>query len=148
MSKAKMQAAKELIREKRYEDARAILRDIDHPTAREWLQKINRIAPERKRKMPRKAVAILSLIVLIVVLVIVVLNARYQTQLERDRFIAQLHLEDACRWAADGEITSRQCQKYAEDVMAEHAPIVMRCDRENASLERFTECLWETGILD
>lgn len=45
MSKAKMAAAKELIQEKRYEEARQILATVDHPTAREWEQKLNRLAP-------------------------------------------------------------------------------------------------------
>jgi hypothetical protein len=45
MSKAKMEAARELIREKRYDEARAILRTIDHPTARQWLGKIEQIDP-------------------------------------------------------------------------------------------------------
>jgi hypothetical protein len=34
MSKVKMQAASELIKEKRYDEARAILRTVDHPTVR------------------------------------------------------------------------------------------------------------------
>lgn len=45
MSKVKFQAAKELIQEERYDEARAILRTIDHPTAAEWLQKLDNIAP-------------------------------------------------------------------------------------------------------
>lgn len=45
MSKAKFAAAKELIDEKKYDEARAILKTIDHPTAREWEAKLNRIAP-------------------------------------------------------------------------------------------------------
>jgi hypothetical protein len=45
MSKAKMEAARELIREKRYDEARAILRTVDHPTARQWLGKLEQIDP-------------------------------------------------------------------------------------------------------
>lgn len=45
MSKAKFAAAKELIDEKRYDEARNILKTIDHPTAREWEAKLDRIAP-------------------------------------------------------------------------------------------------------
>lgn len=45
MSKAKFDAAKELINEKKYDEARGILKTIDHPTAREWESKLNRIAP-------------------------------------------------------------------------------------------------------
>lgn len=46
MSKHKMLAARELIKEKRYAEARAILRTVDHPTARQWLAKLDEIAPE------------------------------------------------------------------------------------------------------
>lgn len=44
MSKAKFEAARELISEKQYDQARAILKTIDHPTAREWEAKLNNIS--------------------------------------------------------------------------------------------------------
>jgi hypothetical protein len=49
MSRQKMLAAREPIKEKRYPEAHAILKTIDHPTAREWLAKLDEIAPEKKR---------------------------------------------------------------------------------------------------
>lgn len=56
MSKAKFDAARELIQEKRYDEARALLASIDHPTAREWEAKINRLAPiPEKPKKPAAA---------------------------------------------------------------------------------------------
>lgn len=48
MSKAKFAAAKELIDEKDYVGARAILKSIDHPTAREWETKLDKIQPIKK----------------------------------------------------------------------------------------------------
>ncbi len=48
MSKAKMEAARELIKEKRYNEARAILKTVDHPTATRWLQKLERMDTPRK----------------------------------------------------------------------------------------------------
>lgn len=45
MSKAKFAAAKELIDEKKYDEARGILKTIDHPTAREWEAKLDKISP-------------------------------------------------------------------------------------------------------
>jgi len=50
MSKAKFEAARELIAEKQYNEARAILRTINHPLARAWEVKLNRIAPEYDRQ--------------------------------------------------------------------------------------------------
>lgn len=46
MAKEKLIAARELIREKRYTEARALLHTIDHPKAAEWLATLDRIAPE------------------------------------------------------------------------------------------------------
>jgi hypothetical protein len=46
MSKAKFLAAKELIQEKKYDEARAILRTINDPTAQKWLKKLDKLAPE------------------------------------------------------------------------------------------------------
>lgn len=46
MSKAKFDAARELIQEKHYDAARAVLRTIDHPQATSWLAKLQQIAPE------------------------------------------------------------------------------------------------------
>lgn len=45
MSKQKMLPARELIQQKKYDEARAILRTVDHPKAREWLAKLDAIAP-------------------------------------------------------------------------------------------------------
>jgi hypothetical protein len=46
MSKAKFAAARELIKEKNYAAARAVLVSIDDPQALEWLAKLDKIAPE------------------------------------------------------------------------------------------------------
>jgi hypothetical protein len=42
---SKLQMAKELIQDKDYSAARSILRKIDHPTARDWLVKLDKIDP-------------------------------------------------------------------------------------------------------
>lgn len=58
MSKAQLQAAKALIEEKRYDEARALLETIDHPTATKWLNQLDKIAPvtkpAKKRRMSRR----------------------------------------------------------------------------------------------
>jgi hypothetical protein len=40
MAKERLQAAKELIQQKRYDEARRILEGIDHPTAEKWLAQL------------------------------------------------------------------------------------------------------------
>src|SRR5690349_15150158 len=52
MSKAKFAAAKELIDEKKYDEARAILKTIDHPAARDWETRLDKIAPPVSYKPP------------------------------------------------------------------------------------------------
>jgi hypothetical protein len=48
MSRTKLEAARELINELRYAEARAILRTMpDNPTAQNWLAKLDRIDPEK-----------------------------------------------------------------------------------------------------
>jgi len=54
MSKAKFEAAKELIAEKKYDEARSVLNTIDHPTAREWEAKLNKLDPPPKAKRNEK----------------------------------------------------------------------------------------------
>lgn len=44
-TKRRMMRAKKLIEAQRYEDARALLVTIDHPTADKWLAKLNSMSP-------------------------------------------------------------------------------------------------------
>lgn len=50
--KAKMVAARELIKEQRYNEARALLSGVQHPKAYEWLAQLNRIAPAMPTPQP------------------------------------------------------------------------------------------------
>ncbi len=50
MATDKLQRAKDLIQVKRYDEARAVLKTVDHPTAQKWLQKLDEIAPARQTK--------------------------------------------------------------------------------------------------
>lgn len=47
MSKAKLMAAQELIKEKRYDEALALLKGVDHPTAKQWLDKLDKIVSKQ-----------------------------------------------------------------------------------------------------
>ncbi|MAS38341.1 MAG: hypothetical protein CL610_30370 [Anaerolineaceae bacterium] len=60
MSKSKMVAARELIREKKYEEARSLLKTVDHPTAIDWILKIDSVlaakdSAKTSKKKPRKS---------------------------------------------------------------------------------------------
>lgn len=52
MAREKMQRARELIEAKRYDEARRILRTVDHPTAREWLAKIDAKTAQKPAQKP------------------------------------------------------------------------------------------------
>ncbi len=54
MSKVQLEAAKALIEEKRYAEARALLETIDHPTATKWLSQLDKIAPVVAPKKARR----------------------------------------------------------------------------------------------
>lgn len=49
MSRSQMQQARQLIDQKRYDEARAILKKIDDPRARDWLKKLDKLAPPKRR---------------------------------------------------------------------------------------------------
>jgi hypothetical protein len=54
-TKEKMQKAQQLIKEKRYDEARAILRTVEHDKAYEWLDKLDKIAlPKPPAKIEKK----------------------------------------------------------------------------------------------
>lgn len=53
MSDVKLAAAKELIQEKRYEEAKALLRTIDSPTARNWLGRLEQMSPSHSYPFPQ-----------------------------------------------------------------------------------------------
>lgn len=69
MSKQKMLAARELINEKRYAEARALLKTINDPKAQEWLKKLDQIAPEKKKsdgKLIFIAVALVAIALIVI----------------------------------------------------------------------------------
>ncbi len=86
MSRAKFEAARELIQAKQYDEARAILKTINHPMAAEWIDKIDALSPTKRTTARPPA---LLLIGLAVVLLVVFLGIVY-TQRERIPMVAAL----------------------------------------------------------
>jgi hypothetical protein len=74
MSKAKMQAAKELIQQKRYAEARTILKTVNHPTAENWLKKLDQLDPPAQRsRLPMILVGLVGLVALIAIVALVII---------------------------------------------------------------------------
>ncbi len=60
MSKAKFDAAQELIDEKDYTGARVILKGIDDPTAREWEHRIDALQPQGTNRRRYQLIALIA----------------------------------------------------------------------------------------
>lgn len=78
-SREKMQQARELIQAKRYDEARAVLRGINHEMALDWLDKIDKLDPPQveKVKEPEKHTAWLPILFLLVIVVVILGIAFY-----------------------------------------------------------------------
>ena len=81
MSKAKMMAAKELIQEKRYDEARKMLKGVDHPTAREWMAKLDAMEPSKKgvsRSIVGLGIAAVVIISALLIVIVVLVSKQSQ----------------------------------------------------------------------
>jgi hypothetical protein len=94
VSKAKFEAVKELIQAKQYAEARAILKTIDHPTAREFLTKLDRINPEplppTKPKQIRGAKIKLALLGIGLLIIAIFVISQLQDQARINRYFEQM----------------------------------------------------------
>lgn len=86
MSKAKFAAAKELIDEKKYDEARSILGTIDHPVARQWEAKIDSLSPRVSQSTKPgnsyiyNIIRVIAVVFIAVILVALILRQMQQTQ--------------------------------------------------------------------
>lgn len=125
MSKAKMEAARELIREKQYPQARALLKTIDHPTARKWLDQLDGIAPEasdlpqaapQKRPTSRRPAIILIIVILAIVGVIAFMREQeYARSVESARVPAEVDLKLFCEFST--RLGETRCREYAHQTL-------------------------------
>ena len=76
MSITKLKAAKELIEEKKYDEARVLLRSIsDDPVAKRWLRKLDEVAPARRLSTAKiLAIAAGTLVLLLIFVAAVILG--------------------------------------------------------------------------
>ena len=75
MSKKKMLQARKLIEQKNYAAARKILKTVDHPKAREWEARLDKIAPGASKAsgLPRMVIIGLGVVILLAVIAVAVL---------------------------------------------------------------------------
>ncbi len=80
MSQEKLDAARQLIQQQQYKEARAILQKIDHPQAKEWIARIDQIlppAPPRSRT-PMLVLGALGLVAVIAFVGVLLYTQRAQ----------------------------------------------------------------------
>ncbi len=69
MSKQGFAQARQLIREKRYREARSVLETIDHPKSTEWILKLDKLTPQRRISPANIIAGIATVSVSIIVIV-------------------------------------------------------------------------------
>lgn len=80
MSKAMLEAARSLIQDGKYAEARAILHDLDHPVAVKWLSQIDDLQRARMaQKQPKTARRIFTWVAAGIGILAVVLFGKYTT---------------------------------------------------------------------
>lgn len=111
MSKSQLAAAKMLIEEKRYDEARALLETIDHPTATKWLKQLDKVAPsagpKKKRRMSWRAYILVAAMFACIGVYLIGSNpeaAERRNATSTARAVAALGTEDAQN-SAQGQIT-------------------------------------------
>jgi len=121
MSRAKFEAARELIQTRQYDAARAILKTIDDPKAKEWITKIDGLSRDKRppKRRPWLPIVLLAFLLLIIVaggLYLVNINniAQQAADAEKARFAAETAeaaFASACRHVRHADY----CNKYAKD---------------------------------
>jgi hypothetical protein len=119
--------ARDLIKQKRYREARALLKTIDHPKAREWLARLDVAAPKKPNRTPLIAVLVILLTAIGAVgaalitsfdtqrraaeLQIQVINGTMTSEVVTARavsgertFMAQLQITEYANWTRESEL--------------------------------------------
>lgn len=152
MSKAKMQAAKELIEAKKYQEARALLKTVDHPTAQLWLARLDAMSPPavtpKKRRWP--------LVLLIILLIVGAAGILYLKQLndvttERvNRALAEMEIRTSLQvyCERESENTKEACQALVDVVMSEAKHDIDYCWEQYGNNNTFRrDCLIQRGVI-
>lgn len=140
MSKAKFLAAKELIEQHRYKEARAILKTMDEPLAKDWLRKLEaRTQPNKKRNFIVNIVIglLIGLLIVTIATVINVRNRNEQVQVieatlsaleQQQRIQISAGLTTYCTSVA--RRSQGNCRRWAEIVTESRFAEAVACDYE------------------
>jgi len=177
MSKAKLEAARELITDKHYTEARAILRTMSaDPTAQRWLAKLDSLippapeiplppasafmpsaAPPRPFVVPRRRNAISTALVLLVVAAVIfggLLYARAKTEQGAAELRGDLRLIRYCVFALNPvpNYTTEQlvdaCGNWMSLMRTYYAEETAECSRRAPEVDMlFNACMSNAGVV-
>lgn len=161
MSKAKLAAARELINEKNYVVARAVLMTLPaDDTARRWLERLNEIAPLPKTPVPtmRRRKSRLPLILLVISVAVLAgllwtVRTNSLESAEQGRLYARLigyciDIVVQANVRGSAEDLSSGCNTFVGDAMRIYADEVRACNQQSPELDNpFHTCLYREGIV-
>lgn len=151
MSKAKMLAAREAIQAQQYDKARSILKTVDHPKAREWLARLDEIAPQQtnQKKASRLwiALAAVALVALIGSAAFVLLRGSGNKPVsDIEERVVNYCLGLKAEYGGSTEV----CADWASNTVGTQSrlAVVQTCEQSaRDSEEAFRDCLVEQDIL-
>ncbi len=151
MSKAKMEAAKELIQEKKYAEARAILKTVDHPTAAEWVAKIDERVKAEHPKSGKKRTLIAVGATIALLLIAAILYLKLQVEPGVVAITDKMYVSLACS-SSHGydKAASDTCNAWAERTYPKIQQTIRSCPEGHDYDTRIAllhECLTKSGIV-
>lgn len=159
MSRAKLAAARELIQEKQYEAARAVLETVEgDPVAADWLAKLDRIAPRQtasagrapapaKDKRRRTIIVLAVLLVLVVIIVAMISNMQARSSEAAMQVRLSIRLMRWCNeaWISAGLEPGDYCSDFGHIYQDNRQ--VRVCHEQSPELDApFRACLIGEGI--
>jgi hypothetical protein len=143
MSKAKFDAAKQFIQVKQYDQARALLETIDHPTAAKWLAKLDEIVPKgnpkakSKRRINRLWMAVLAvpltcLIIWVLVSVMGAIGGESQRQAVSGAATRLISAMSSCSSYGFDSVKDQLCQQATSKFVA--------CAQSSATFDTLQIC--------
>lgn len=162
MSKTKFLAAQELIKEKKYDEARAILTTIDHPTAERWLAKLDEIAPpspntirtQKGNRVLLLAAFIAGIVIIGVIFAVILYRSRGSQADSGSPSMLSTPILDTAEQAQieavtiycmqQGDLTREECTNFSNNLIDEEefsATIALCTGNYAGNLDAFSVCM-------
>lgn len=145
MAREQLELARDLIKQKRYQDAERLLKTIDHATARQWLEKLqphlkNKAVSRKSGRAGWKLALGIILVITVATAILLIIEAQ-----RREDVGFEYSVSLQCFLATDNQAG---CDQMAERLIRVDRPSVVFCRelyRGNAT--GFMDCLRERGLI-